>query len=183
MILSAAAALAIANHQQDPMASTTAKPAIEIKLAKDVQYYKPLAMAPSATGHQVAMTLDDNSVRIIDAATHGTLKTFTGHPQQPFAIAWSADGAWIATGDESARMFLWDARTGQQIRAFPGHIKGIQNISFNLPRTMMISTGKDDAIKMWDPLTGKCTKTILGAGANLYSGTFSPVTNSFACGT
>jgi WD40 repeat protein len=47
----------------------------------------------------------------------------------------------------------------------------------------MMSTSNDDSIKIWDPLTGKCTMTVLGKGANLYSGTFSPVTNSFACGT
>lgn len=159
------------------------KPAVTITLAKDIDYFHPLAMVAAATGSQVAMTLDDNSVRIFDAATHATLQTFKGHPQQPFAIAWSHDGAWIATGDESARIFLWDARTGKQLRQFPGHIKGIQNLSFNLPRTLMISTGKDDAMKVWDPLTGKCLTTILGKGANLYSGTFSPVTNSIACGT
>lgn len=185
MMLTAIAAIALANQEQGTKAqpiAKTAKPALAITLVKDIQYYRPLAMAAGA-GDQVAMTLDDNSVRIFDAGTHATLKTFTGHPQQPKAIAWSADGAWIASGDESARIYLWDARTGQKIREFPGHIKGIQDLSFNLPRTLMISTGNDDAIKMWDPLTGKCLMTLLGKGANLYSGTFSPVTNSFACGT
>ena len=158
-------------------------PAIQITLAKDIDYYRPLAMAAASSGDQVAMTLDDNTVRIVDAGTHATLKTFKGHPQQPKAIAWSADGAWIASGDESARIYLWDARTGQKLREFPGHIKGIQDLSFNLPRTMMVSTSNDDSIKVWDPLTGKCEQTILGKGSNLYSGTFSPITNSIACGT
>jgi WD40 repeat protein len=185
MILSTIAALSMTRQGQDMKAAKPdkAKPAVEIKLAKDIEYYHPIAMAAAASGDQVAMTLDDNSVRIVDAATHGTLKTFTGHPQQPKAIAWSADGAWIATGDESARIFLWDARTGQKLRQFTGHTKGIQNLSFNLPRTMMLSTSNDDSMRMWDPLTGKCTKILLGGGANLYSGTFSPVTNSFSCGT
>jgi len=183
MILSAIAAAAFVQKDANAKPAAQAKPAIEIKLAKDIDYYHPLAMAAASTGDQVAMSLDDNSIRIVDAATHATIRTFKGHPQQPKAVAWSADGAWIASGDESARIFLWDARTGQQLRAFPGHIKGIQNLSFNLPRTMMMSTSNDDSIKIWDPLTGKCTMTILGKGANLYSGTFSPVTNSFACGT
>src|SRR5437870_1085139 len=119
MILSAVAALTMAHTGQDTKSAAqpmiAKKPAIEIKLAKDLDYYHPLAMAAASKGDQVAMTLDDNSVRIVDAAYHATLKTFKGHPQQPFAIAWSADGAWIATGDESARIFLWDARTGEKL--------------------------------------------------------------------
>jgi len=185
MILTSIAAAAILQQADatQAQAAAVAKPAVEIKLAKDIQYYRPLAMAAASSGAQVAMTLDDNSIRIMDAGTHATLKTFTGHPQQPKAIAWSNDGAWIASGDESARIFLWDARTGAKLRQFTGHTKGIQNLSFNLPRTMLISTSNDDSIREWDPLTGKCLVTILGKGSNLYSGTFSPVTNSIACGT
>jgi WD40 repeat protein len=199
MIYCAIAALTLMQGEQAPKAPApqTAKPAAAatapglpavkgapvIALAKDLPGLHPLAFAPAPSGGIVAMTLEDNSVRLFNAATRITSKTLIGHPQPAYAIAWSADGAWLATGDETARMFLWDARTGEKLKEMRNHQRGIQNLSFNLPRTMLVSTGKDDVVKIWDPLTGKQLKSIEGKGANLYSATFSPKTDSIAVGT
>ncbi|MEA2552181.1 MAG: hypothetical protein QOJ65_357 [Fimbriimonadaceae bacterium] len=159
------------------------KPAVEIKLVKDVEGLRPLAFAPAPTGSGVAMTLEDNSVRIFDAATRLTSKILLGHPQPAYAIAWSSDGTWLATGDETARMFVWDTKTGVKLKEMRGHIRGIQSLSFNMPRTLLVSTGKDDVVKVWDPVTGKELTVVLGQGANLYSATFDPKLSMFAVGT
>lgn len=196
MILNAVAAMALTQQAEQTKPTTTQakptaqagtpatpKPAVQITLVKDLPGLHPLALAPGPTGAGVAMTLEDNSVRLFDAKTRVTSKTLLGHPQPAYAIAWSADGAWLATGDETARVFLWDTRTGEKLKEMRGHIRGIQNISFNLPRTLMLTTGKDDVVKEWDPLTGKAIQTIEGKGANLYSATFDPKMSTFSCGT
>ena len=89
MILTALATVAL---------TQTAAP-VKIEFVKAVPGLKPLAFAPAPTGANVAMTLEDSSVRIFNAATRVTSKTLTGHPQPAYAIDWSADGGCIAAGD------------------------------------------------------------------------------------
>ncbi|HJP82449.1 MAG TPA: WD40 repeat domain-containing protein [Fimbriimonadaceae bacterium] len=173
--------LAIATAQQ---AKVVAAPPFQVKRVRELQGIRALAFAPSPTGSQIAVTLEDKSVRIIDAKTYATVKTFQGHPQPAYAVAWSDDGAYIASGDESARIFLWDTRTGKQVKMIYGaHQRGIQKLSFNHPRSLLISTGRDDRILVWSIPSGKKVGEVLGKGSNLYSGTFNPVTDSFVSAT
>lgn len=161
-----------------------AKPVVALKIARELQGIRPLAYAPSASGSQVAVTLEDKSVRIIDAKTQQTLRVFQGHPQPAYAVAWSDDGSFLATGDESARIFIWDARTGKQLKMIYGeHQRGIQKLSFNHSRTLLMSTGKDDKILIWSIPGGKKVGEVLGKGANLYSGCFNPLTDYFVSAT
>ncbi len=157
-------------------------PAIVIKPIKVLEGLKALAFASAPTGSKFAVTLEDKSVRIIDAGTRQTIRTLQGHPQPCYGVAWTKDGAFIATGDETARIWIWNAVTGEKIKEFRSHIRGIEKLSFNLPHTMMISTGKDDVIKVYDLKKGKETLSILGKGANFYGATFHPKTNEFTTG-
>ncbi len=155
-----------------------------VKRVRELQGIRPLAFATAPSGSQIAVTLEDRSVRIIDAKTFQTIRTFQGHPQPAYAVAWSADGTFLASGDESARIFIWDARTGKQIKLIYGeHQRGIQKLSFNKPRTLLMSTGKDDKILLWSVPGYKKVGQLLGQGANLYGGTFNPLTDSFVTAT
>ena len=165
-------------------AKPVATPAFNVKRIRELQGIRPLAFAPSPTGSQIAVTLENKTVRIIDAKTYQTIRSFSGHPQPAYAVAWSDDGAYIASGDESARIFLWDARTGKQVKLIYGsHQRGIQELSFNHPRSLLMSTGKDDRILIWSVPSGKKVGEVLGQGANLYGGTFHPLTDQFVSGT
>lgn len=142
--------------------------------SKSVEGLRPLAFAAAPSGSMFAMTLDDNSVRIMDAATRQTIKTFNGHHLPAHAIAWSEDGEYLATGDESARVFIWDVHTGQRVRTLIGHQRGINKLSFNPGRTMLVSDGDDDVLCIWDVTKGKKIGEIRGDGLNVYGATFSP---------
>jgi WD40 repeat protein len=164
--------------------ATNAKAAVTVKLARELQGLRAIAVAPGPIGSQFVATMEDTSVRIIDANTRQTLKTFTGHPQPAYAAAWSDDGAYIATGDESARIFIWDTRTGQKIRTIYGdHQRGIQNLSFNHTRSLLMSTGKDDVVNIYNVTSGKRVAQVLGQGANLYGASFHPLNDSFVTAT
>lgn len=178
-------AAAQAGQAPAPVAKTGNPPVpVSVKMVRELQGIRPLAYAPAPSGSQVAVTLEDRSIRIIDAKTSQTLKTFQGHPQPAYAIAWSDDGAFLASGDESARIFIWDARTGKKLQTIYGdHQRGIQKLSFNHPRTMLISTGKDDKIDVWSIPGGKKLGSVLGGGSNLYGGAFNPLTDTFIAAT
>jgi WD40 repeat protein len=174
----ALAALALLGQQTKtltPQAHTPNKAPVTVALARELQGLRAVAVAPAPTGSLFAAMLEDTSVRIIDAATRQTVKTFTGHPQPAYAVTWSSDGSYIATGDESARIFIWDVHTGQKIRTIYGdHQRGIQHLSFNYPHTMLMSTGKDDVVNVYSFSTGKRVAQVLGQGANLYGACFHP---------
>ncbi len=172
MVITALVTIAVSQAAAKPAPA----PAFSVKRVRELQGIRPLAFAPSPTGSQIAVTLEDKSVRIIDAQNYKTIRTFQGHPQPAYAVAWSGDGAFLATGDESARIFIWDARTGKQIKLIYGdHQRGIQKLSFNGPRTLLMSTGKDDKILVWSVPAYKKVGQLLGSGANLYGGTFHPI--------
>jgi WD40 repeat protein len=175
-----AALVTMAGAQTAPPAA----PTFTVKRVRELQGIRPLAYAPSPTGSQIAVTLEDKSIRIIDAKTFQTVRTFQGHPQPAYAVAWSDDGSFIASGDESARIFIWDARTGKQIKLIYGdHQRGIQRLSFNHPRTLLMSTGKDDKILIWSVPGYKKVGEVLGKGCNFYGGTFNPLTDAFVAAT
>jgi WD40 repeat protein len=161
---------------------TQTKPTIEVKPLKTVEGIRPLALASAPTGSKFVCSLEDKTLRIIDAATHETIRTFSGHPQPAMAVAWSHDGEIIASGDESARIFTWNAETGARLETMRGHQRGIQDLSFNYPRTMLVSTGKDDVVKVWNPANGKAIATIPGNGLNFYSATFRGKLSEFGVG-
>lgn len=163
-------------------AAPAAKPALVVQQVKEIPNLHPLAYAPGPSGSKFAVTLEDKTVRIMDAGTRETLKTFTGHPQPAYAIAWTRDGRLLATGDESARIMVWGVDSGQKLSEWRTHTKGIQSLSFNYPGSLLLSTGKDDAVKEWDIHQGKDVKTILGKGANFYSATFKGKSNDFGVG-
>jgi WD40 repeat protein len=175
---SAIALIAVSQaHSKPPTAGS-----VQIKSLKTVEGVRPQTFAAGPRGSLFALSLEDKTVEIMNAATRVVVKTFMGHPQPAMALAWSQDGTMLASGDESARIFLWNAETGAKLGTLTGHQRGIQALSFNYPRTILLSTGKDDVVKLWNPSSGKAILTIPGEGANFYSATFRGKVNSFGVG-
>lgn len=157
------------------MASPQAAP-IQIIPGKQAPGLRPIAFAAAPTGSQFVASMEDGSVRIIDAKTGQTVRNLNKHPQPAYALDWSKDGKFIATGDETARVWLENALTGEKMREFRTHTRGIQRLSFNIAHTLLITTGRDDAIHVLDleSTKPKEARSILGAGANFYGATFNP---------
>lgn len=144
---------------------------------------RAVAMAAAPVGSKVAVSMENNTVRIIDTKARKTVRVLEGHPAPVYAVAWSPDGKLLATGDESARVFVWNAANGQKLRTIRDHTKGIQALSFNSTGTMLASTGKDDAIYVYTLADGKRVATIFGKGANLYGAQFVGKNNNIICGS
>src|SRR5579871_4707934 len=83
--------------------------AIQVSRLKVLEGFHPLAFAAAPKGSRFVATVEDDSVRIMDAGLKETVKNLGSHPQPAMAVAWSHDGELIASGDESARIFEWNA--------------------------------------------------------------------------
>lgn len=158
---------------------------LSVSRTKTVPEIRPLAFAAAPSGSKVVATCEDRSVRIIDAATGGTVKVLGSHPQSAYAVAWSRDGKWIATGDETARIFIWNVTNGTKVREYRTHTRGIQKLSFDPTGKTLISTGKDDVIQMYNlaSAAAKETRKIPSGGLNWYSATFNPKGGNIMVGT
>lgn len=150
-------------------------PTITITPLRTMYQFRVLAYAPAPTGRTMAVSLEGNTVRILDAETGQTRREFTGHPQPVYGLAFDGPGKRLATGDETGRIWIWDVATGKKLVEFDrmkAHARGIQNLSFNADGTRLASTGKDDVVIIWNTATGKQVRQILGKGANVASATF-----------
>ncbi len=165
-----AISLTLLSVQQTPATAPVKPPALTVKTIRTSPGIKLLSVAPAPTGAKFVVGAEDKSVRIIDATSGATVRTFSGHPQPCYAVAWSPNGKYIASGDESARIYLWDVASGKKIKEMRTHTRGIQALSFNPSSTMLMSTGKDDTMRTYSLADGKEVKNVLGKGANLYGG-------------
>lgn len=152
--------------------------------SKPILGVRAVAMAAAPTGSRVALGMEDNTIRIIDAATRQTLKVLQGHTRPVQAIAWSPDGNRIASGDERAKIYLWSTKTWQRTAEIAGHTRPIQFLDFNSASNQLASTGHDDVVKIWDLNSLKKEKINLpGAGANFYGAKFIGKTNDIGIAT
>lgn len=165
-------------------AALTAVP-IDVTPLKVLDGLRPVALAAAPTGSMFVATMEDGTVRIIDANTRQTIRTLSKHKEPAYGVAWSPDGEMIATGDETARIYLESTKTGKLLRQYRTHTRGIEKLSFNSTDNLLISTGKDDAIKVYDLKSPRPMeqRTILGKGCNLYGATCCPtLPNMFLTG-
>lgn len=176
--------LALLAISQQPVAKAPAKAPFAITASKTIVGVRPIAFASAPAGGRIAMGIEDNSIRVVDAATRMTLKNLAGHKRPVQSIAWSPNGRWIASGDESARIFIWDTKTWQKTNEILGHTRPIQALAFNSTSTQLISTGADDVVKIWEMNSLKKEKiSLLGSGANFYGAKFIGKTNNFGMAT
>jgi WD40 repeat protein len=160
---------------------------ITIRQVRTMPTLTAIAVAASPAASTIAVALENNTVRIMNAANGQTVRTLTGHPQPVYGLAFSPDGRTLATGDETARIWLWDVRTGTRIRELPRgadlHTRGIVSLSFSPDGRLLASTGRDDAVVVWNVAAARRVTRLLGHGANLASATFHPRGGSLLCAT
>lgn len=135
--------------------------------------FRIVAAAGSPTGNLVAMSGEDGSVHLVDAATGSAKRTLKGHPQPCYGVAFSPDGTLLATGDDSGRIWIWNSATGAKVREFrreKGHQRGVQSLTFSPDGRRVMSVGKDDVLMLWNTTGGDPTQKIPSGGANFYGG-------------
>ena len=158
---------------------------ITVKTVRVQSEFRILSLCAGATGSTFFASLEDKSIRLMDAANGNTRLVFSGHPQPVYALAVNPKGTIMASGDESARVWLWDLKKGAKLREFTrtnAHTRGIISASFSADGKHLLPAGRDDFLVIWDVATGKPIKKIPGNGDNVAGGVYSPK-GGFFCAT
>lgn len=151
------------------LAAFTLGQAGSVQRVRTFDNIKAIAIAGSPVDSRFAVSQENSSIRIINAANLNAPQVgLVGHPQPAYALAWNNAGTQVVSGDETARIYVWDAKSGRKVREFPRnaqtHGRGIQSLRFSPDGKTLISTGKDDVIILWEFATAKIIKRISGNG-------------------
>jgi WD40 repeat protein/serine/threonine protein kinase len=121
-----------------------------------------------------APDLDDQTVKVWDAATGHERLTLQGHTSQIKSVKFSPDGTRIASASDDQTVKVWDAATGREILSLKGHTGMLWSAVFSPDGTRIASAGDDRTVRLWDAGTGQETLTLRGHASVVMGVAFSP---------
>jgi len=86
---------------------------VRTNLALDTQPGFSAAFAPDS--RTLAVTYQDDTIRLWDAATGTLIGTCAGHKQPVFSVAFSPDGKTLASASDDSTLKLWSVATQQEL--------------------------------------------------------------------
>jgi len=158
------------------LANPVQTPPVKIARIKTFDQFRIVSIA-AGTADTVAFGLEDNSVKVFNAAKLMSVATLGGHPQPVYALAFNKKGTQLLTADVTARIYLWDVKSGKRIKEFSrekGHTKSIKAIAFSPNGVNFATVGDDDFLKVWSIKGSHPVATVPGNAANLYGVGFTP---------
>lgn len=122
---------------------------------------------------QVAMAIDDGTVRFWDVADGGLRATMTAHKGPIWGMAISPDGKLLATGSDDTTAKIWDAATRRELFMLP-HTGGVRTVGFDPSSQILATGGRTGAVRFWNAATGQPIRETAGHQGIVTSLAFSP---------
>ena len=141
----------------------------------DTYWVQSVAFSPD--GSTLASTLQNNTVKLWDVATHNI--TILRHTSEVESVAFSPDGTTLIWGAKNYRVNLWDVVTGENITMLKGDV-GFDSIS---PDGTTLASGTGHEIWLWDLETGENIAMLKGHRSPVLDVLFSPDGETIASGS
>ena len=119
-------------------------------------------IALSPDGSTVMFSLEDGTMRLLDAATGAAQAVWRGHQARVKGIAFSPDGLLAASGSDDMTVRVWDRASGKTIRVLTGHTAWVWGVRFSPDGRHLASSGDDQTIRIWRVSDGVCEHVIRG---------------------
>jgi len=115
--------------------------------------YDPTTADFSPDGKTILTVLEDNTVRLWDAAT----AVPSGQPlvHAGWVAALSPDGKTILTGGRDGTARLWDAATGRPLGQPVRHSAAVISVAFSPDGKTILTGSKDKTARLWDAASGR----------------------------
>ena len=111
----------------------------------------------------LATALHDHSLKLWDAPSGKTLRSFVGHESSVRDAAFSPDGSRIvsASGDKTVR--IWEAATGKSLVLIRGHRDDVNGCAFLPGADAVITISDDQTIRISNAADGTPIRTVRAA--------------------
>ncbi len=96
----------------------------------------------------------DNTSKIWDGVSGGSLFTLRGHTKSVNAAVYSPDGKSIATGSSDNTIKIWDAATGTMKNSLDAGSKEVTALAWSSDGKYIISGGSDGIVGIWEAASG-----------------------------
>ena len=148
-------------------------------------YGEVYSVAFSPDGQTLASGSRDDTIKLWNVATGGSIATLTGDSCGVYSVAFSPDGQTLASGGYKT-IKLWDVPTQEKIATLTGHSDEVHSVAFS-PDGKTLASGNryDTIIKLWDVATGRSIATLKGhsKSKSVWSVAFSPDGKTLASGS
>ena len=115
----------------------------------------------SADSNIIAAGGIDGTIRLWDATTGQTIKSFKAHSDTVLDVVFSPDGKTLATAGRDDTMRWWDIQTAENIKTFREYLGGRSHMEYSADGKT-IAIRRHDQIWLRDATTGKHVKTLKG---------------------
>ncbi|KAK2607025.1 hypothetical protein N8I77_005734 [Diaporthe amygdali] len=122
---------------------------VEVAAAQVFEYTTKISdIALSPDNKYLALTLDEESVRIRNLSSGEKLPPLIGHESDCWAVAWSSDGC-IATGDFDGTIKLWNGESRDCFKTISAHKDTINDLTFSPDGRFLVSASWDKTSQLW----------------------------------
>ena len=153
----------------------TAKEKLLYTLDNSDSKYQMGGVGFDPTGETLVSSYSDGTIKICNARTGETLKTWEGHTEQVLLVSFSGDGQRIISVSKDDTIKIWNAQTQECLKTAKIDVKGIHIIEF-LPQKNILATYDKNRmlLKLWNVDTEKCLKAWQGRSKNIATIAISP---------
>jgi WD40 repeat protein len=102
----------------------------------------------SNNGKMIASAMEDNTVRLFDAAT-GQQKVLTGHTGEVHTLDFSNDGRLLASGSADKTIRIWSLKDKRSPQILAENDGGISSVQFSSDQKLLVSGSLDGKVKIW----------------------------------
>jgi WD40 repeat protein/serine/threonine protein kinase len=111
---------------------------------------RPLRIAFSPEGEEVAVKYGDGTVLLLDVATGEERSLLSGLEESPGTLVFGATGRRIAAGDRSGRIMVWEVDGSRPALVLEGHTQVATQLALTSDEAVLFSGSEDGTVRVWD---------------------------------
>jgi len=145
-------------------------------IERDLQGHTGLvsSAAFSPDGTRIVTASWDNTARVWDTPSGGSLAVLQGHTGPVNWAAFSPGGTRIVTASDDNTARVWDTFSGRSLAVLQGHTGPVNWAAFSPDGTRIVTASGDETARVWDAASGRSLAVLQGHTDWVHSAAFSP---------